>query len=112
MPASGCLIGLLVALAMGCSGSAENTSEPEIPAASEAIGERPRAAVTSDDPLYSRVEGIGVNNRCVQADDCRVTGCAREVCAAEPVSTECEVRPWPPQNAQCGCVDGQCIWYH
>ena len=69
-------------------------------------------AVDRKDPLYSRVEGEGFENRCRDDSQCRRGGCSGEVCsAAEGVFTTCESREWPQGKAECGCVAGECIWY-
>lgn len=69
-------------------------------------------AVDRKDPLYGRVEGENIENRCHGDSQCRVGGCSGEVCSArEGILTTCEVRRWPQGRAACGCVEGECVWY-
>jgi eight-cysteine-cluster-containing protein len=65
--------------------------------------------VSTDDPLYNRFEGIGLDNTCETALDCVVSGCSGEVCAAEGVATTCEALFNTPSGS-CGCLDGVCQW--
>jgi eight-cysteine-cluster-containing protein len=64
--------------------------------------------VAEDDPLYERFEGTGANNDCFSDDDCLVSGCSGEVCAAQEVATTCEVVTVP--DGVCGCFEQSCQW--
>jgi hypothetical protein len=66
-------------------------------------------SVSSDDPLYNRFEGIGADNACETGQDCHISGCNGEVCAAEGVETTCEALFDTP-SGDCGCLDGVCQW--
>jgi eight-cysteine-cluster-containing protein len=71
-------------------------------------------AVPADNPLHDRVEGVSLQNGCTGDAQCFVGGCSGEMCTAEEGATStCEAPAggWPIQGAQCGCVQGQCIWY-
>lgn len=58
---------------------------------------------------FDRFEGTSVDNTCVTDQDCGVSGCSGEVCAADIVFTTCESLPEFPSGS-CGCVQGECIW--
>ena len=60
-------------------------------------------------PKYTRFEADGAQNACSTDVDCGVSGCSREVCAAESVSTTCEVLDDPPRG-DCLCVEATCLW--
>ena len=95
---------LLALLVLAGCGGARDAVEPAL--------EARRAAIGPQDPLYDRVEGTAVENRCATDDQCFVGGCSGEVCSAEAtVTTTCELVKWPPAAASCGCVEGSCIWY-
>ena len=67
-------------------------------------------ALTPDDRLYARFEGLGVENACRADADCVRGGCFGEVCSADPgVITPCDAIPLP--IGACGCVAGTCIWW-
>jgi len=63
--------------------------------------------------LYARLEGAQAQNACQTDAQCVKGGCSSEVCAAEQVTSTCELPAdgWPIQNAGCGCVSGQCLWF-
>ncbi|WP_428268121.1 eight-cysteine-cluster domain-containing protein [Haliangium sp.] len=86
-------------------------AEPSSPVAAPATAPR-AAAVAAEHALYQRVEGTIAANACSSDSDCVVSGCSQEICAAEPLTSTCEVRDWPQgEGATCGCVDGSCVWY-
>lgn len=105
----------LTALFIGAGCKSSSTGEPSAPPKSPppAVDPDPRtAAVSESDALYERVEGTALANACGSDADCMKTGCSGEVCAAEEITTSCEVQDWPQgADADCGCVDGQCVWY-
>ena len=105
---------LMLCLGAGCKGKDEGTVPPTPPVKDDDGGgssER-RVMFSPGDELYPRVEGVGAENACSSDAECVRTGCSREVCSAEPMVTTCEVRTWPQQmGAECGCVQGQCVWY-
>jgi eight-cysteine-cluster-containing protein len=70
-------------------------------------------AIADDHPLFARVEGDGFRNDCKVDDECKVGGCSGEVCSAEPsVASTCDATPMRfPDDAACGCVEGQCRWW-
>lgn len=54
-------------------------------------------------------------NECDTSDDCLVTGCSGQVCAAREVVTTCEFRPeyacyGDASITSCGCDEGRCDW--
>lgn len=105
---------LLVLASVACSSKEGSLSMPPRSSAeaetADLSGRTP--FVSPDSPLYRRVEGIGARNMCSSDADCMRSGCSGEVCSAERLVTTCEVRDWPHlQGAECGCVQGQCIWY-
>ncbi|MCS7313367.1 MAG: hypothetical protein NZ742_10745, partial [Acidobacteria bacterium] len=54
--------------------------------------------LSGHETLYDRYEGTGVANACRSDADCVVSGCSREVCAAESVVTTCEAIPTPTRD--------------
>lgn len=66
-------------------------------------------SVDPDHPMYDRFEGTAVNNACRSDDDCVVSGCSAEICAAEGIPSTCEGLPSTPEGG-CGCIEGVCIW--
>jgi len=67
-------------------------------------------SVTEGDFLYERFEAPEYDNRCRRHRDCFNSGCSGEICAAEVMESTCEMLPTLPRG-ECGCADGQCIWY-
>jgi eight-cysteine-cluster-containing protein len=67
------------------------------------------STVSPDDPYYDRFEGNSYGNSCETDEDCIVSGCSSEVCAAESVATTCEALPYQPEGG-CLCVEGVCQW--
>lgn len=105
---------LLVLASVACSSKEGSLSMPPRSSAEGGTGALSgrSAFVSPDSPLYRRVEGIGASNMCSSDADCMRSGCSSEVCSAERLVTTCEARDWPHlQGAECGCVEGQCIWY-
>jgi eight-cysteine-cluster-containing protein len=70
--------------------------------------------IQPNNPLYGRLEAPTADNDCYSDAACEKSGCSSEVCAAEQIATTCElpVGGWPTQGHRCGCVSGQCIWWH
>ena len=102
---------ILILLTPSCRTSPDAASSGA-PLAPSAIGER-TPALSPDNPLYDRFEGTAYANECTQDAQCHVGGCSGEVCSAQAdIITTCEAVPWPRGNPACGCVQGQCIWYH
>jgi eight-cysteine-cluster-containing protein len=86
---------------------ADRADPPPPPAATDRV-----PAVAKDHPLYARVEGTSFANDCTGDDGCMMGGCSSEVCAAEQVTTTCEMPAEGfPKGDGCGCVGGQCVWY-
>lgn len=105
----------MLLLGAGCKSKRDEGTVPPTPPVTNDDpgdpGER-RALFTPGEELYARVEGIGAENACASDADCVKTGCSSEVCSAEQIVTTCEMRTWPQEmGAECGCVDGQCVWY-
>ena len=85
---------------------------PSEPAADDP-GER-IPMVTSDHPLYERLEGAGFANECKTDGDCKRGGCSGEICSSDAeVMSTCEMLPitWPEGSA-CGCIGGECQWWN
>src|SRR5512144_2723840 len=102
---------ILLLLAPACRTSPDS-AVPGTPLIPPAVEER-TPALTPDNPLYARLECAGCANDCTQDSDCHVGGCSGEICSAQTdVVSTCEAVPWPRGNPACGCVQGQCIWYH
>jgi len=80
------------------------------------LGERGRSyepCLSGSEYLFDRYEGTGAANACRDDSDCVVSGCSREVCAAESVVTTCEAIPTPTRDLgcrACACVQGECRW--
>jgi eight-cysteine-cluster-containing protein len=72
------------------------------------------AIVPESHSLHGRLEVPDMPNACDDDEDCHVGGCSSETCSAEAdVVTTCEVLPVRfPEGSQCGCVEGQCRWWH
>jgi eight-cysteine-cluster-containing protein len=110
----------LVTASCGCKKPRTETVTPgtsaPAPAASIDAGAAPAQpsgertpALKPSDPMYERFEGTSFQNACGSDADCKPSGCSSEVCAAEAVTSTCEVVPKPP--GRCGCVAGLCQWY-
>jgi eight-cysteine-cluster-containing protein len=70
-------------------------------------------AVPADHPERDLVEGKNFRNQCASDGECHIGGCSREICSAEAgVNSICIMKDWPTAGASCGCVAGECIWYH
>ena len=72
----------------------------------------PLPCLQGSEPLFHRYEGSGFQNGCQGDEDCIVSGCSREVCAAESVMTTCGAIPTPRDLgcSACRCVQGECRW--
>src|SRR5688572_31717795 len=91
---------LLALLLFGCKASESaapdapsNTDPPantDPPPPPPPAGDR-TAAIAVDHPLYKRVEAPTAKNDCKTDADCSTGGCSAEVCAAENVTTTCEM---------------------
>ncbi len=96
------------AVAVDAGGAVTPTPTPT-PTPEPATGARtPLLAPGSEN--YDRFEGTSFQNACGSDSDCVTGGCSGEVCAAEPVTSTCDVQPTKPAG-KCGCVDGLCVWY-
>lgn len=71
------------------------------------------ALVPKDHAYHARLEGAGADNACSGDANCFKAGCSGEICAAtKDVVSTCEALPVQiPASANCGCVEGQCIWW-
>jgi len=97
------LVGLSLGLAP-CSILSDRAGPPGRPA---------EPCLSGHETLYDRYEGTAVANACRDDSDCVVSGCSREVCAAESVVTTCEAIPTPTRDLgcrACACVEGTCRW--
>ncbi len=97
------LLGFSLSLAP-CSITGDQAGKPTRPA---------EPCLSGQEALYDRYEGTGVANACQDDADCVVSGCSREVCAAESVVTTCEAIPTPTRDLGCRacvCLRGTCQW--
>jgi eight-cysteine-cluster-containing protein len=85
------------------------SEKPSLPSSGERV-----AIVPESHALYGRLEVPDMPNACESDANCHVGGCGGETCSAEPeVITTCELLPVRfPEGSQCGCVEGQCRWWH
>jgi eight-cysteine-cluster-containing protein len=87
----------------------------EVPDERPSVANGERALVVPEGhPLHARLEVPDMPNACQADAECHVGGCSAETCSAEPeVITTCELLPVRlPEGSQCGCVQGQCRWWH
>mgnify|MGYP007032565106 CR=1 FL=1 len=72
------------------------------------------AVIPESHAMYGRFEVPDMPNACDADTQCHVGGCSGETCSAEPdVVTTCELLPARlPDRSHCGCVEGQCRWWH
>ncbi|EDQ90607.1 uncharacterized protein MONBRDRAFT_31826 [Monosiga brevicollis MX1] len=72
--------------------------------------EKRKPCLDERDRFYKRFEAPSGTRECRSDDECIVSGCSSEVCAAQAYATTCEALPWVP-NGECGCVNNECIWH-
>ncbi len=115
---------MILALLLGCVGSAASPPEPVTPVPVSAPAVTPAAPAAPATPIFTprtvyaacreRVELPEAPAECASDADCAAAGCSKEVCttrtAGAGLTTTCEVQDCFAVLDTCRCTAGVCAW--